>query len=168
MARFVVNGEPVEVQAPPTDPLLWVLRERLRILGPKFGCGIGQCGACTVLLDGEPVRSCQLPVAGVEGARITTVEGLAPDGAHPVQRAWIEEQVPQCGYCQSGQLVAAAALLARSPRPTDEEIDTAMSGNVCRCGTYGAIRRAIHRAAELQAERAPAHPAAHSDEGADR
>lgn len=153
MVSFVLNGERVDVDAPENDPLLWVVRERLRLTGTKFGCGIGQCGACTVLMNGQPVRSCQMPLAGVSGAEITTIEGLSPDGDHPVQRAWIEEQVPQCGYCQSGQILAASALLDSRPQPTDDDIDAAMSGNICRCGAYGAIRRAIHRAAEISAGR---------------
>ncbi|MEE8147219.1 MAG: (2Fe-2S)-binding protein [Longimicrobiales bacterium] len=150
MPKFTLNGEAREVNVPGANPLLWVLRESLGLTGTKFGCGIGECGACTVLFNGQPVRSCQLPVAGVEGAEITTIEGLSPAGHHPVQRARIEEQVPQCGYCQSGQIMSAVALLATHETPTDADIDAAMSGNVCRCGTYGAIRRAIHRAAELQ------------------
>ncbi len=151
MTKFILNGEEREVNVPAANPLLWVLRESLELTGTKFGCGIGECGACTVLLNGQPIRSCQFPVGGVEGTEITTIEGLSPNGGHPVQQAWVEEQVPQCGYCQSGQIMSAVALLATSERPTDAEIDTAMSGNVCRCGTYGAIRRAIHRAADLQA-----------------
>ena len=151
MPKFTVNGEAREVNVPGSNPLLWVLRESLALTGTKFGCGIGQCGACTVLLNGQPIRSCSFPVSGAEGADITTIEGLSPDGDHPVQQAWVEEQVPQCGYCQSGQIMSAVALLATHERPTDADIDTAMSGNVCRCGTYGAIRRAIHRAADLQA-----------------
>ncbi len=151
MTKFILNGEARDVNVPAANPLLWVLRESLELTGTKFGCGIGQCGACTVLLNGQPIRSCQFPVGGVEGAEITTIEGLSPDGGHPVQQAWVEEQVPQCGYCQSGQIMAAAALLATRDRPTDADIDAAMSGNVCRCGTYGAIRRAIHRAAKIQA-----------------
>ncbi len=154
MPKFTLNGEAREVNVPGANPLLWVLRESLGLTGTKFGGGIGQCGACTVLLNGQPIRSCSFPVSGVEGAEITTIEGLSPDGGHPVQQAWVEEQVPQCGYCQSGKIMAAVALLATHERPTDADIDTAMSGNVCRCGTYGAIRRAIHRAADLQA----AHP----------
>ena len=150
MPKFTLNGEAREVNAPGANPLLWVLRESLGLTGTKFGCGIGQCGACTVLLNGQPIRSCSFPVSGVEGAEITTIEGLSPDGGHPVQQAWVEEQVPQCGYCQSGQIMSAVALLATHEKPTDADIDTAMSGNVCRCGTYGAIRRAIHRAADLQ------------------
>jgi aerobic-type carbon monoxide dehydrogenase small subunit (CoxS/CutS family) len=151
MAKFTLNGEARDVNVPGANPLLWVLRESLGLTGTKFGCGIGECGACTVLLNGQPIRSCQFPVSAAEGAEITTIEGLHPDGAHPVQRAWVEEQVPQCGYCQSGQIMTASALLASNERPTDEDIDAAMSGNVCRCGTYGAIRRAIHRAADLAA-----------------
>ncbi len=152
MPKFTLNGEAREVNVPGANPLLWVLRESLGLTGTKFGCGIGECGACTVLFNGQPVRSCQLPVAGVEGAEITTIEGLSVNGGHPVQQAWVEEQVPQCGYCQSGQIMSAVALLATNERPTDVDIDTAMSGNVCRCGTYGAIRRAIHRAADLQTD----------------
>ncbi len=151
MAKFTLNGEAREVDVPGGDPLLWVLRESLELTGTKFGCGIGQCGACTVLLNGQPIRSCQFPVSGVEGAEVTTIEGLSPYGNHPVQRAWVEEQVPQCGYCQSGQILSAVALLATRERPTDADIDALMSGNVCRCGAYGAIRRAIHRAADIQA-----------------
>ncbi len=152
MAKFTVNGEAREINVPAANPLLWVLRESLALTGTKFGCGIGQCGACTVLLNGQPIRSCLFPVAAAEGAEITTIEGLSPDGTHPVQRAWVEEQVPQCGYCQSGQIMSATALLTSRERPTDADIDDAMSGNICRCGTYGAIRRAIHRAAELIAD----------------
>ncbi len=168
MPKFTLNGEAREVNVPGNDPLLWVLRESLELTGTKFGCGISQCGACTVLLNGQPIRSCQFPVRGVEGAEITTIEGLSPDGGHPVQRAWVEEQVPQCGYCQSGQIMSAVALLATRERPTDADIDAAMSGNVCRCGTYGAIRRAIHRAADLQAadHRAAERPAAAISTGA--
>ena len=151
MVKFTLNGEPRELNVPGSNPLLWVLRESLALTGTKFGCGIGQCGACTVLVNGQPTRTCQLPVNSVEGADITTIEGLSPYGGHPVQRAWVEEQVPQCGYCQSGQIMAAVSLLAANERPTDADIDAAMTGNVCRCGTYGAIRRAIHRAADLQA-----------------
>ena len=147
MARFTLNGKPVESSAAPDTPLLWVIREDLQLTGTKFGCGIGQCGACTVHLDGVAARSCQLPLSAVDGKKILTIEGLSPDGEHPLQAAWIEEQVPQCGYCQSGQIMAAAALLATTPKPTDADIDTAMSGNICRCGTYQRIRKAIHRAA---------------------
>jgi len=159
MAKFTVNGETREVNVPGANPLLWVLRESLALTGTKFGCGIGQCGACTVLLNGQPIRSCQFPVNAAEGAEITTIEGLSLDGTHPVQMAWVEEQVPQCGYCQSGQIMSATALLSREAQPTDKDIDDAMSGNVCRCGTYGAIRRAIHRAADLLADPRASEPA---------
>jgi isoquinoline 1-oxidoreductase alpha subunit len=151
MPTVVVNGESRTVDVPDTHPLLWVLREQLGLLGTKFGCGIGQCGACTVLVDGQPIRSCQLPVGQIGDAEITTIEALPGPGVDPVQAAWVEEQVPQCGYCQSGQIMSATALLDRIPRPTDQDIDRAMSGNICRCGAYVAIRRAIHRAAELRA-----------------
>ena len=151
MATLTVNGERREVSVPDSYPLLWVLRDSLGLNGTKFGCGIGQCGACTVLVNGQPQRSCQLPVSVVDGAEITTIEGLTADGLHPLQEAWIEEQVPQCGYCQSGQIMQATALLADGDAPTDAEIDRVMSGNVCRCGAYVAIRRAIHRAAVIQA-----------------
>jgi isoquinoline 1-oxidoreductase subunit alpha len=141
-----VNGRKHAVDVAEDTPLLWVLRDVLGLTGTKFGCGIAQCGACTVLLDGDPVRSCQLPVQSAAGHPITTIEGLSAAGDHPLQKAWVAEEVPQCGYCQSGQLMAAAALLARKPHPTDAEIDEAMSGLLCRCGTYNRIRRAIHRA----------------------
>ncbi len=150
--RFTLNGEPVSAEVRPATPAAELLREEFELKGTKVGCGEGECGACTVLLNGQPIRSCQCAVAGVGGGEITTIEGLSPDGGHPVQQAWVEEQVPQCGYCQSGQIMSAVALLATSERPTDAEIDSAMSGNVCRCGTYGAIRRASHRAAELVAD----------------
>jgi len=142
-----VNGERHEVDAPAEMPLLWVVRDLLGLTGSKYGCGRGQCGACTMLVDGEPVRSCTRRVERTDGARITTIEGLSADGSHPVQKAWVAEAVPQCGYCQSGQLLSAAALLERSPDPSDEEIDEAMSRNICRCGTYQRVRAAIHRAA---------------------
>jgi len=144
---LVVNGTSHSVDADPDTPLLWVLRDNLSLTGTKFGCGIGQCGACTVHLDGHAVRSCQTPIAAVGSKHVTTIEGLSRDTGHPVQRAWIAEDVPQCGYCQSGQLMSAAALLAEKPHPTDADIDAAMSGNICRCGTYQRIRAAIHRAA---------------------
>jgi isoquinoline 1-oxidoreductase subunit alpha len=142
-----INGRTREVDVLADTPVLWVLRDTLGLTGTKFGCGIGACGACTVLLDGVAVRSCQLPVTGAVGKPVITIEGLAATGGRRLQAAWIDEDVAQCGYCQAGQLMSAASLLARSPRPTDAEIDTAMAGNICRCGTYGRIRRAIHRAA---------------------
>ena len=146
--ELIVNGTRRTVVASGDTPLLWVLREQLGLTGTKFGCGIGECGACAVHLEGEVIHACLTPVSSAQGKRITTIEGLSPDSTHPLQRAWIAEEVPQCGYCQSGQIMAAAALLKRSPKPTDAEIDQAMSGNICRCGTYQRIRRAIHRAAE--------------------
>ncbi len=147
MTAFQINGRRVVSTSAPDTPLLWVIRDDLRLTGTKYGCGIGQCGACTVHLDGAPVRSCQTPLSAIEGKQVTTIEGLSDNGDHPLQLAWIEEQVPQCGYCQSGQLMSAAALLRDTPRPTDADIDNAMSGNLCRCGTYQRIRRAVHRAA---------------------
>jgi len=144
-----VNGRPVSVDVPEEMPLLWVLRDVLDLVGTKYGCGIGQCGACTVHLNGSPVRSCSVTASQAAGAEITTIEGLSADGSHPVQRAWQEVDVPQCGYCQAGQIMAAAALLAKNPNPTDAEIDAAMAGNLCRCATYLRIREAIHKAAEL-------------------
>jgi isoquinoline 1-oxidoreductase subunit alpha len=144
---FLVNGRSRTVTDPPDTPLLWVLRDTLGLTGTKFGCGISACGACTVHVEGEATRSCVVPVSAVQGQRVTTIEGLAPDRSHPVQRAWIAEEVPQCGYCQSGQIMAAAALLAQHPHPSDAEIDDAMT-NICRCGTYQRIRAAIHRAAK--------------------
>lgn len=148
---FNVNGKRVTVDALPDMPLLWVLRDVLDLKGTKFGCGVAQCGACTVHVNGAPARSCVLPVLSVQGAEVLTIEGLSPDGSHPVQRAWQELDVPQCGYCQAGQIMAAVALLARNPNPSDADIDAAMNGNLCRCGTYLRIRRAIHRAAEIMA-----------------
>ena len=147
MIGLRINGKDVSVDATPDTPLLWVLRDSLSMTGTKFGCGIGQCGACTVHVDGTPARSCQLQVGAAAGKEITTIEGISTDGSHPVQQAWIAEQVPQCGYCQSGQIMSAVALLTKTKAPTDADIDAAMSGNICRCGTYGRIRRAIHRAA---------------------
>lgn len=148
MTQLEVNGTPRRVDADPDTPLLWVIREQLGLTGTKFGCGIAQCGACTVHLDGAPVRSCTTPLGAAEGRSVTTIEGLATNGArHPVQQAWIDQQVPQCGYCQSGQIMSAAALLAHNPAPTDADIDVAMRGNICRCGTYGRIRQAIKQAA---------------------
>jgi isoquinoline 1-oxidoreductase subunit alpha len=148
MATLSVNGKPYTVNVPPDTPLLWVIREHLQLTGTKFGCGIAQCGACTVHMDGNSVRSCQIPVSAAAGKKITTIEGLHPQGQHPLQVAWIAEQVPQCGYCQSGQIMQAAALLARNSNPSDDEIVAHMSGNICRCATYLRIKRAIRRAAK--------------------
>ncbi len=147
-----MNGIRRTVGAPPETPLLWVLRDDLGLTGTKFGCGIGSCGACTVHMDGMPVRSCVTPLAAVEDRTVTTIEGLGLDTGHPLLDAWVREDVPQCGYCQVGQLMAAAALLATTPVPTDSDIDAAMSGNLCRCGTYQRIRRAIHRASRAARE----------------
>src|SRR6266436_3783869 len=144
-----INGETKSIDVAPSTPLLWVLREQLGLAGTKFGCGMALCGACTVHVDGKAVRSCVTPVAAVAGKRITTIEGLSTDRSHPVQRAWLQIQVPQCGYCQSGQIMSAAALLAVHANPSDGDIDDAMAGNLCRCGTYARIRRAIHLAAEM-------------------
>jgi len=145
--NLTVNGKAVQVTASPDTPLLWVLRDELDLKGAKFGCGIASCGACTVLVDGRAVRSCITPVSAAAGSHITTIEGLSADGSHPVQKAFNEVDVPQCGYCQPGQVMSAVALLEHTPHPTDEQIDSAMSGNLCRCGTYARIRKAIHRAA---------------------
>ena len=147
MAVLNVNGKAVDYTADPETPLLWVLREQLGLTGTKYGCGIAQCGACTVHVEGQPARACQLTLAEVAGKRVTTIEGLHPEGRHPLQLAWIAHQVPQCGYCQSGQIMAAAALLRETPRPTDAQIDEALEGHICRCGTYQRIRAAIHHAA---------------------
>jgi aerobic-type carbon monoxide dehydrogenase small subunit (CoxS/CutS family) len=146
---LTVNGRASEVDVPADMPLLWVLRDVLALKGTKFGCGIAQCGACTVHIDGQPTRSCITPASTVAGRRITTIEGLSADGTHPLQRAWLDVDVPQCGYCQAGQIMSAAALLAGTPNPTDADIDRAMAGNICRCGTYLRIREAIHEAAAL-------------------
>ena len=148
MIKLVLNGTSTSVDVPPDIPLLWVLREEFGLTGTKYGCGMALCGACTVHLDGEPVRSCMVQVGEVEGKAIQTIEGLGKDGLHLVQQAWIEENVPQCGYCQTGQIMAAVALLRAQPRPTDDDIDAVMSANLCRCGTYQRIRKAIHLAAE--------------------
>ena len=158
MATINVNGQPLETDATPDTPLLWVLLDHLGLTGTKFGCGQALCGACTVHVDGQPVRSCVVPLSSVGSAAVTTIEGLSPDRSHAVQQAWIELDVPQCGYCQSGQIMSASALLATNPQPTDADIDTALAGNLCRCGTYSRIRKAVHRAAELL--RAAATPAA--------
>ena len=152
MTAFVINGRSVEVAAESDTPLLWVIREHLKLTGTKFGCGIAQCGACTVHVDGKPVRSCVTPLAKVAGQKVTTIEGLSPDASHPLQKSWIAEQVPQCGYCQSGQIMQAASFLAHTPRPTREQIVSAMNGNICRCGTYNRIVRAIERAAQVADE----------------
>ena len=147
--QLTVNGVKRDVSVSPDTPLLWVLRDVLGLTGTKYGCGMAQCGACTVHVDGQPLRSCVMPLSAVDGRAVTTIEGLSLDGSHPVQRAWAELDVVQCGYCQSGQTMSAAALLAVNPKPTDSEIDTALTGNICRCGTYQRIRAAIHDAAEL-------------------
>ena len=152
MVKLKVNGKEHAVDVSPDTPLLWVVRETLGLTGTKFGCGMALCGACTLHLDGEAVRSCVTPVSRAAGKEVTTIEGLSPDLRHPLQLAWIAEDVPQCGYCQSGQIMAAAVLLRENPRPTDADIDDCMTGNICRCGTYQRIRRAIHRAAEMQAK----------------
>ena len=146
--KLTINGKPQSVSSPPDTPLLWVLRDELALTGTKFGCGQGICGSCTVLANGEAIRSCSTSLQNVAGKRITTIEGLSPDGTHPLQKAWMAENVPQCGYCQAGQIMNAASLLLKTKKPTDDQIDEAMSGNLCRCGTYMRIRRAIHRAAE--------------------
>ncbi|MGZ5906072.1 MAG: (2Fe-2S)-binding protein [Reyranella sp.] len=148
MISFTVNGQVRQVDVEPDKPLLWVLREDLNIVGPKFGCGVAQCGACTVHVDGVPVRSCSMAANDASGKNVVTIEGLGQGRLHAVQQAWIEQQVPQCGYCQPGFIMAAAALLAANPRPSDRDIDEVLS-NICRCGTYSAIRRAVHRAAEI-------------------
>ena len=153
MIAFKVNGRSASFDDDPSTPLLWVLRDNLQLTGVKYGCGIARCGACTVHIDGEPVRTCVTPVSRVDGRAVTTIEGLSTDLGHPVQRAWLELQTPQCGYCHSGQMMTASALLSKIPSPTDAEIDDAMSANLCRCGTYHRIRASVHRAAELMAGR---------------
>lgn len=147
MTNFTINGRAVSVDADPDTPLLWVIREHLKMTGTKFGCGIAQCGACTVHIEGEPTRSCVTPISAIEGQKVTTIEGLSADSSHPLQKAWVAEQVPQCGYCQSGQIMQAAALLVKKPNPTRDEIVAHMNGNICRCATYSHIIRAIQRAA---------------------
>ncbi len=144
--HLVINNSPHEVDVASDMPLLWVLRDKLNMTGTKYGCGLGLCGACTVHLDGEAVRACQTPISSVGAKKVTTIEGLSANNSHPVQLAWIAEQVPQCGYCQTGQIMSASALLAKTAKPTDDQIDAAMGGNLCRCGMYQRIRRAIHRA----------------------
>ena len=148
MTAFSINGRPVDVSADADTPLLWVIRDHLKLTGTKFGCGAAQCGACTVHVNGQPTRSCSIAVADVAGKQVTTIEGLSPDSSHKLQKAWVAEQVPQCGYCQSGQIMSASALLEAKPKPSDADIDAAMAGNICRCGTYQRIRAAIHRAAK--------------------
>jgi isoquinoline 1-oxidoreductase alpha subunit len=147
---FLLNGKRRTVDVTPEMPLLWVLRDTLQMTGTKYGCGISMCGACTVHVDGRPIRSCVTPVSSIAGKAVTTIEGLSATVTHPVQQAWMEEDVPQCGYCQSGQIMTAAALLQKTAHPTDADIDEAMRGNICRCGTYNQIRRAMHRAAEIK------------------
>jgi isoquinoline 1-oxidoreductase alpha subunit len=149
MISLTVNGKVQKVDVVPDTPLLWVLRDTLGLTGTKYGCGIALCGACTVHVNGEPIRSCITPISQVAGKRVTTIEGLSRDSSHPLQKAWIAEEVPQCGYCQSGQIMSAAALLAKNKSPSDADIDKAMSGNICRCGTYNRIRKAIHTASAL-------------------
>jgi len=150
--KLNINGVQKTVDVAAETPLLWVLRDHLNLVGTKFGCGIGQCGACTVHIDGQPTRACLTPISSVGKSQITTIEGLNPNGEHPLQKAWQELDVPQCGYCQAGQIMTAAALLKKNPRPTDADIDTALAGNLCRCGTYLRIRAGIHRAAEIVAK----------------
>jgi isoquinoline 1-oxidoreductase alpha subunit len=150
MASITINGTSHDVTADPTTPLLWVIRDIVGLTGTKFGCGMAQCGACTVHLDGTPVRSCSTPISAVGSKKVTTIEGLSPDATHPVQQAWVELQVPQCGYCQSGQIMSAAALLERKAAPTDADIEGALNGNICRCGCYQRIHAAVQRAAELK------------------
>jgi isoquinoline 1-oxidoreductase subunit alpha len=152
MTSFTVNGQPVHYRMDPETPLLWALRDASNLTGTKYGCGAGLCGACTVHIDGKPARSCQVTIAQAEGTFVTTIEGLSRDRGHPIQQAWVAENVPQCGYCQSGMIMAAAALIAQVPNPTDEQIDQTMT-NICRCGTYPRIRQALHRAARVQAGR---------------
>ena len=152
MPQLTINGQSYFADAPPDTPLLWVIREDLRLTGTKFGCGIGVCGACTVHINGQAVRSCSITVGDAEGALITTIEGLHPSNAHPVQQAWVEHQVPQCGYCQSGQIMQAAALLSANPAPSDQQIVESMNGNLCRCATYSRIVGAVKRASEIMKE----------------
>jgi isoquinoline 1-oxidoreductase alpha subunit len=152
-----VNGKSTTVDVPPDMPLLWVLRDVLNLRGTKYGCGVGQCGSCTVHMRGRAVRSCQIPIQKVGDAEVKTIEGLSPDGSHPLQRVWVELDVPECGYCQAGQIMSAAALLTLNPQPTDSDIDSTMSANLCRCGTYPRIRQAIHRAAKVMASAGGGH-----------
>ena len=163
---FTLNGKRQRVDVVPQMPLLWVLRDTLGLTGTKFGCGMALCGACTVHINGQPTRSCTTPISSVAGKTVTTIEGLSSDSSHPIQKAWIELDVPQCGYCQSGQIMSAAALLAKKNNPTDSDIDEAMRGNICRCGTYQEIREAIHRAAQYHAASEPAAPVLQAAGGA--
>jgi isoquinoline 1-oxidoreductase alpha subunit len=166
--KLIVNGRPATVDAPADMPLLWVIRDILNLRGAKYGCGMGLCGACSVHINGRVARSCQTPVSAAADKQITTIEGLSPDGSHPVQVAWQEIGVPQCGYCQAGQMMSAAALLAKNPKPTDKDIDAAMNGNLCRCGTYLRIRQAIQRAASMATAGGPKPAAAPARGGAGR
>jgi isoquinoline 1-oxidoreductase subunit alpha len=159
LLKLTINNKPVAADVDPQMPLLWVIRDVVGLTGTKFGCGLAQCGACTVHLNGNPTRSCSVPVSAAVGQKITTIEGLAPNADHAVQKAWVKHQVPQCGYCQSGQIMSAVALLKQNPSPTDADIDAAMQGNICRCGTYNRIREAIHTAAADLKTNAPAKPA---------
>lgn len=163
MIQFTLNGQAKEFDVDPSTPLLWVIREKAELTGTKFGCGMAQCGACTIHLDGKPIRSCVTPIMAAAGKEITTIEGISPDGKtlHAVQEAWIAEQVPQCGYCQSGQIMSAVALLNENPSPSDEDINNAMAGNICRCGMYGRIRKGIKKASEMLAERSPENIESH-------
>ena len=163
--KFGLNGKPQSVEVAPQMPLLWFLRDTLGLTGTKFGCGMALCGACTVHVNGQPMRSCSVPMSSIAGKTITTIEGLSAEGTHPVQRAWAEEDVPQCGYCQSGQIMTAAALVAKKASPTDADIDEAMRNNICRCGTYSAIRRAIQLAARYQAAAASPAPLRAANDG---
>lgn len=160
MIKLKVNGKNQQFDGDPEMPLLWYLRDEVDLKGTKFGCGMGLCGACTVHIDGQPMRSCSTPMSAAANKSVTTIEGISSDGSHPVQVAWQELDVPQCGYCQAGQIMSACALLAKTPKPTDAQIDTAMNGNLCRCGTYLRIRAAVHKAAELTASKAETKPAA--------
>jgi len=152
MIKLTINGKSHEVDVEPDTPLLWVIRDTIGMTGTKYGCGIAQCGSCTVHVNGEPVRSCNMPISEIAGKKVTTIEGLSANSSHPLQKAWIAAEVPQCGYCQSGQIMSAAALVAKTTDPTDSDIDEAMRGNLCRCGTYQAIRQAVHLAARYQAQ----------------
>lgn len=162
MIKLIVNGKNQQFDGDPATPLLWVLRDELDLKGTKFGCGMGMCGACTVHVNGQPTRACLTPVSAMANKSVTTIEGISPDGSHPVQVAWQELDVPQCGYCQAGQIMSACALLAKTPKPTDADIDSAMNGNLCRCGTYLRIRAAVHKAAEMTASNAVPKPATKS------